>query len=194
MILSDDGLQHYRLARDVEIAVIDGVRRHGNGRCLPAGPLREPVSRLRTVDLVVGNGAAARGEFGMALVPWKAVNLRDEGCRRVLQRFQGRVVHAVCGIGNAERFFSMLERAGLHISRHPFPDHHDYVAADLDLGDDSPVLMTEKDAVKCVRHARANHWYVPVRAELQSEFAVRLMRLLGSPVVLASGDGAPLPS
>ena len=178
VILSDDGLQHLRLARDVEIVVVDGVRRHGNGRCMPAGPLREPLGRLASVDLVVVNGAARSGELEMQLVAGDAVSLVDAGQTRPLDSFRGAPVHAVCAIGHAERFFRTLEAHGMTIVRHPFPDHHPFREAEIRFPDGAPVLMTEKDAVKCERFADARHWYVPVEAVLSSELEARLLAIL----------------
>ena len=178
VILSDDGLQHLRLARDVEIVVVDGVRRHGNGRCMPAGPLREPLGRLASVDLVVVNGAARSGELEMQLVAGDAVSLVDAGQTRPLDSFRGAPVHAVCAIGHAERFFRTLEAHGVTIVRHPFPDHHPFREAEIRFPDVAPVLMTEKDAVKCERFADARHWYVPVEAVLSSELEARLLAIL----------------
>lgn len=179
VIISDDGLQHLAMGRDVEIAVIDGVRRHGNGRCLPAGPLREPISRLESVDLVVANGGGMVGEFDMRVRAEEARNLTDETLRRPLSTFKDAAVHAVCGIGSPQRFFDTLERAGITLIRHPFPDHHGFRASDVNFDDGVPVLMTAKDAVKCQRFAAAGHWYVPVQAELPEAFAARLLSLLG---------------
>ncbi len=178
VILSDDGLQHLRLDRDVEIVVVDGVRRHGNGRCLPAGPLREPLSRLESVDLVVVNGAGQPGELEMELVPGDAVSLVDADLRRPLDSFGGAPVHAVCAIGHPERFFRTLEANGLTIVRHPFPDHHPFRESEIRFPDGAPVLMTEKDAVKCERFADERHWYVPVEAVLSDELEARLPALL----------------
>ena len=178
VILSDDGLQHLRLARDVEIVVVDGVRRHGNARCIPAGPLREPLVRLASVDLVVVNGAARSGELEMQLVAGDAVSLVDAGQTRPLDSFRGAPVHAVCAIGHAERFFRTLEAHGVTIVRHPFPDHHPFREAEIRFPDVAPVLMTEKDAVKCERFADARHWYVPVEAVLSSELEARLLAIL----------------
>jgi tetraacyldisaccharide 4'-kinase len=179
VIISDDGLQHLALGRDVEIAVIDGVRRHGNGRCLPAGPLREPRSRLKSVDMVVANGGGIPGEFDMRMAVGDAKHLVEASHSRPLDSFKGGPVHAVCGIGAPGRFFDTLERAGLTLIRHRFPDHHSYSAADIVFDDTHPVLMTEKDAVKCRRFADARHWCVPVRARLPKAFGARLLRLLG---------------
>lgn len=179
VIISDDGLQHLALGRDVEIAVIDGTRRHGNGRCLPAGPLREPASRLDSVDLVVANGGGIPGEFDMRMAVGEAKHLREGSNRRPLESFKSGPVHAVCGIGAPERFFDTLERAGLTLIRHQFPDHHGYSATDIIFDDTHPVLMTEKDAVKCRRFADARHWCVPVRARVPKAFGARLLTLLG---------------
>jgi len=186
VIISDDGLQHLGLGRDVEIAVMDGVRRHGNGRCLPAGPLREPVSRLHSVDLVVANGGGIGGEFPMQMHAAEARSLVDENRSQSLDRFQSGPVHAVCGIGSPQRFFDTLERAGITPICHAFPDHYDFRASDIEFQDEKPVLMTEKDAVKCRRFADTRHWYLPVRAELPDAFAQRVLSLLG-----ASAPGAP---
>lgn len=178
VLLADDGLQHYRLARDVEIAVVDGARRLGNGFCLPAGPLREPARRLKSVDFVVGNGGARRGEYLMTLIGERALNLNDSGVSCSLGAFRGGLVHAAAGIGDPGRFFHSLRQHGLQILEHAFPDHHPYTPADLDFGDELPVLMTEKDAVKCASWARDWFWYVPVAARLDPELERRLLARL----------------
>lgn len=171
VVIADDGLQHYALARDVEICVVDGVRRFGNGRLLPAGPLREPESRLRNVDFIVCNGGNARGcEVAMRLVLADAVALAEPARTSPLAAFAGKRAHAVAGIGHPQRFFDALRTFGVDVIAHRFPDHHRYVAADLDFGDGLSVLMTEKDAVKCRTFARAHWWMVPVRAELPVSF------------------------
>lgn len=185
VIISDDGLQHYALMRDIEIAVIDGARRFGNGWCLPAGPLREPLTRLREVDFVItnrviDNGTARDNEYTMALYGEVAVNLGDSLEQQTLGNFRGQTVHAVAGIGNPERFFNLLRACGLEISAHPFPDHHSFSAADLDFNDELPLLMTEKDAVKCRAFARRNQWYVPVSAAPDKVFAKHLIEQLRS--------------
>ena len=176
ILISDDGLQHYRLQRDIEIVVVDGARRFGNGHCLPAGPLREPISRLRQVDYVVANGAAASGEFAMQLLPGMARSLGDHNKVVSITDFQGQQVHAVAGIGNPARFFELLKKSGLSVIEHPFPDHHAFTMTDLAFADGLPVLMTEKDAVKCRRYADARMWYLPVEAQLDQEFSQRLMQ------------------
>jgi tetraacyldisaccharide 4'-kinase len=178
VLLSDDGLQHYALGRTLEIAVIDGERRFGNGWCLPAGPLREPQARLKDVDLRVVNGGQARpNEFSMRLAGAEAVHLLT-GMRKPLAEFKTAPCHAVAGIGNPERFFSHLEMAGLGCIPHDFPDHFAFRQEDLDFGDAFPVLMTEKDAVKCRTFADERLWAVPVEADVDSAFAARLIELL----------------
>ena len=162
VILSDDGLQHYKLPRNVEIAIVDGARQFGNGRCLPAGPLREPVSRIQECDLVVSNGRNDNYKYSFDTVPESAVSLGPDTVRRPLQDFKDCTVHAVAGLGNPARFFRMLESAGIRIIRHVFPDHHAYVEADLEFGDNKPILMTEKDAVKCKLFVDRNIWYLPI--------------------------------
>lgn len=177
IILSDDGMQHYRLVRDVEIAVIDGQRRLGNGFCLPAGPLREAPDRLSTVDLRVGNGAAAAGEHLMTLRPQTALHLCN-GAQVPLESFRGRTVHAVAGIGNPARFFQMLRDHGITVIEHAFPDHHRYSVADVQYGDGLPVLMTEKDGVKCRAYGDEHLWAVAVTAQMPDDFGRRLLSLV----------------
>jgi len=171
VLIADDGLQHYKLCRDVEICVIDGERRFGNGLLLPAGPLREPASRAGVFAFRVCNGGVAlAGEVAMALHVDGAVALGGPPQQRELADWLGQRVHAVAGIGNPARFFAGLRAAGLDVIEHAFADHFAYAPANLDFGDDLPVLMTEKDAVKCVGFADARYWRVPVRAELPDDF------------------------
>lgn len=170
LILSDDGLQHYALQRDLEIVVIDGQRRFGNGYCLPAGPLRETPKRVNSVDLVIVNGQANTDEYQMSVTGKMAIPLNGELAAKALVEFSGSRVDAVAGIGNPERFFSMLELSGLRVDRHVFPDHHPFSADDLAAYRDNTVLMTEKDAVKCEKYAQSNHWYVPATAKVDPEF------------------------
>ncbi len=178
VILSDDGMQHYALQRDIEIAVIDGTRRFGNGAILPGGPLREPISRLQEVDIVVCNGGEAEeNEYAMQLQVAKAVNLVT-GEQRDLQQFKNQLCHAVAGIGNPSRFFATLEQYGLQCDSAIFPDHYAYRQQDIEFKDEKPVLMTEKDAVKCIGFAGPKHWYVPVQAVVQQELKQRLQQLL----------------
>jgi len=180
VLVLDDGLQHYRLGRDIEVAVVD-ARGFGNGRLFPAGPLREPVSRLASVDATVSNGAAF----------WKGYEMRLAGRRLVMLAYASREldpgelgtkrVHAVAGIGEPARFFRHLEALGLEVLPHPFPDHHAFVASDLEFGDALPIVMTEKDAVKCnllvgaaAAAARERSWVLPVSAELDAAFGAML--------------------
>jgi tetraacyldisaccharide 4'-kinase len=178
VLVSDDGLQHYRLGRDIEIAVVDGIRRFGNGRCLPAGPLREPPGRLRTVDLVVTNGIGGRSEFNMRYAMTDVVAVRDERRRVPLDMLRGDTVHAVAGIGYPERFFASLRSRGIHLIEHPFPDHYRYTLEDLQFDDELIVIMTEKDAVKCRRFETDRLWYLPIEVELPRAFEQRLLALM----------------
>ncbi|MCL2636128.1 MAG: tetraacyldisaccharide 4'-kinase [Betaproteobacteria bacterium] len=171
LLLCDDGLQHHRLARDVELAVFDD-RGAGNGCLLPAGPLREPLARLSTVDAVVCNGAAdsrlppAVPCFAMRLQAGTFYRLGQPEQTCTPAQLAGRRWHALAGIGDPERFFRTLEALGLSFSRHPFPDHHAYTAADLTFAAAGGLLMTEKDAVKCAGLSTGDAWVLPVEAEL----------------------------
>jgi tetraacyldisaccharide 4'-kinase len=191
VVLSDDGLQHLRMRRDCEIVVLDGSRGLGNGRVLPAGPLRESRSRARAVDALVVNGGAdgqpvrgvpaelAARALRMRLVAADARQVGGSGqATQPLEAFRGRPVHAVAGIGNPQRFFADLRDRGLEIVEHPFPDHHALSAADLDFGDGLAVLMTEKDAVKCRDITEPRLWYVPVEAVFSEDDSRRLLELV----------------
>jgi tetraacyldisaccharide 4'-kinase len=179
LLILDDGLQHYRLRRDLEIAVVDG-RGVGNGFLLPAGPLREPIWRLRTVDAVVANGAGRKEDFTMLLVGDELHRMTDARERRSLKSFAGQKVHAVAGIGDPKRFFLQLGAAGIKLLPHPFPDHHAFTPRDLEFGDGLPVLMTEKDAVKLRHAAQPNWWVLPVTARLDAAFGDWLLRRLAA--------------
>lgn len=163
IIISDDGLQHYRLCRDYEISVVDGQRGYGNGFCLPAGPLREPAGRAKKVDLVVINGKAEEGALAMEVKPTAIRNMKSNE-QVPLDKFKNRAVHAIAGIGNPARFFDTLRGIGAETTNHPFPDHHRFSEYDLDFGDNRDIIMTEKDAVKCARFAGANCWVLEVEA------------------------------
>ena len=178
IIVSDDGLQHYAMKRDVEIAVIDGERRFGNNLCLPAGPLRELPSRLRTVNLRVANGSPASGEFAMQLKAYAFHKVNSDSELKPLNAFASKHVEAVSGIGNNDRFFRQLQDLGIHISKHPFQDHHQYRLKDISFSDQKPVLMTEKDAVKCRKFTLENAWYLRVDASLENKFYETLINLL----------------
>ncbi|OOY34014.1 tetraacyldisaccharide 4'-kinase [Solemya velum gill symbiont] len=177
LIISDDGLQHYALARDIEIMVIDGARRYGNGMLLPAGPLREHRKRASHADLVVTNGTVGVGEYGLRQKATTTVNLVT-GERRPLSFWRYVLVHAVAGLGNPQRYFRILEEAGVEVTRHPFEDHHDYTSSDLDFSDENPIMMTEKDAVKCVDFADDSYWYLELDIDLDNNFADAVTRAL----------------
>jgi tetraacyldisaccharide 4'-kinase len=173
VILSDDGLQHYRLARKVEIAVVDATRGLGNRWMLPAGPLREPPSRLDSVDAVVvltGEADAAQPAreraFAMRLVGDRFVRVDDPLTSAPAATFARRGVHALAGIGHPARFFAHLAAMGIVATPHPFRDHHRFVAGDLAIADAEAILMTEKDALKCETFADERCWYLPVEARI----------------------------
>ncbi|HEY5782142.1 MAG TPA: tetraacyldisaccharide 4'-kinase [Lysobacter sp.] len=186
VVICDDGLQHYRLARDIEIEVVDGRRRYGNGQLLPAGPLRELPERGARCDFRVvnvanggngngnGNGDTGFGEWPMRLLSDQALPLTGVRPRR-LASFSDQRVHAVAGIGDPERFFAMLRGYGIAVVPHAFADHHRYSTADFEFGSPLPVLMTEKDAVKCADFANDLTFSVPVRGELPEAFWVSLL-------------------
>ncbi|WP_447870932.1 tetraacyldisaccharide 4'-kinase [Serratia fonticola] len=177
LIITDDGLQHYALQRDFELVVIDGVRRFGNGWWLPAGPMRERVSRLKTVDACVANGGVAQpGEIAMKLQAQDAVNIASGERRRAIELPH---VVAMAGIGHPPRFFATLEKLGVEVEREvAFADHQEYnhgqLAALATQG--QTLLMTEKDAVKCRAFAQPDWWYLPVEAVIPTEQAERLLQ------------------
>ena len=182
VIISDDGLQHYRMQRSVEIAVFD-ARGAGNARLLPAGPLREPVNRLSAATVVVWNAVPqsqalkeataqmaqamlALPQFTMLLVGQRFFSLSDAQLRCTADDLRGKRLYAMAGIGDPSRFFAQLAALGLEFEAHPFPDHHDYCAADLVFADDGLLLMTEKDAVKCAALTAREAWVLPVDAQI----------------------------
>jgi len=171
LLLCDDGLQHYALQRNLEIVVIDASRPQGNGACLPAGPLREPWRRLQEADAVVALGEyCANATTVMHYVSTTTVNLHDPQQRRPLTAFAGQAVYAVAGTGHPQRFFNQLRDAGLQVETRAFDDHHDYSPDDLVFDKPYPVLMTEKDAVKCRLFALPDAWVVPVDIRLEPAF------------------------
>jgi len=183
VIISDDGMQHYKLPRDIQIAVIDGKRKFGNGYCLPSGPMREPKQRLKYSDLIVVNGKFTKESedekqwLSMTLTGDVLVNLQT-GKGIAIQQFSEKTIHAVTGIGNPQRFYYSLEQGGLTVITHSFPDHHDFQPDDLVFNDDLLIVMTEKDAVKCKSFAGDNCWYLPVTATLDKDFDVKLLAKL----------------
>lgn len=167
VIISDDGLQHYRLVRDIEIAVIDASRNFGNGCLLPAGPLRESRSRLNDVDYVIVNGGSLKHAraYQMNIKARDWVSLSNQNSLGDISK-----VHAVAAIGNPRKFFQYLSEKGCHVIEHVFPDHYQFQARDFDFKDNLPVVMTEKDAVKCMGFADSRMWYVPISAVLDKGF------------------------
>lgn len=166
IVISDDGLQHYRLGRDVEIIIVDGDRGFGNRCLLPAGPLRESVSRLKKADFIIAQGQSMPGMYGMQLRGNEFVSVSNPAEKKPIESFKNLKVHGVAAIGNPERFFASLRQLGMEVVPHRFPDHYLYEASDIDFGDELPVIMTEKDAVKCSRFSDQRHWCLPVDAVL----------------------------
>jgi tetraacyldisaccharide 4'-kinase len=168
-------LQHYALQRDVEVVVVDGTRRFGNGWLLPAGPLREPITRLKSVDAVVINGGSvSAGEHTMQLVGNCFRQLKQAATASPAD-FSGKPLHAVAGIGHPSRFFSQLNALGLKVTEHPFPDHHAYQPHELQFEDAGEILMTEKDAVKCAAFAPDNAWALVVDAEVDAALGSKIL-------------------
>ncbi len=199
LVLSDDGLQHYRLHRDVEIIVVDGERRFGNGLTLPAGPLREPVQRLGEADFVVVNGEPDRAfdwplrPHAVAMEPKTLVNLHSGEERPFNESafFPDEVLQLVCGIGNPERFFKLMRQLPNPIAQFEFPDHYRFRAEDFAGGGidaRQPVVMTEKDAVKCRGFARDNFWALRAEMNLPREWVEALLQRLGSFSAKARGN------
>jgi tetraacyldisaccharide 4'-kinase len=178
IIISDDGLQHYAMGRDIEIAVVDGVRQQGNGFMLPAGPLREPLSRLDSVDLLITSQAKLRRQHHMEMMEPRIYPITDPQSRQPLSAWDGQQVRAIAGIGDPQRFFEMLRSQGLSVIDVAFPDHHPYQPSDLQFDDAIPLLMTEKDAVKCHSFAPAHTWVVSIDVEPDEPFKHRLSLLL----------------
>jgi len=175
VIITDDGLQHYALQRDIEIVIVDGQRRYGNQHIMPMGPLREPLSRLKKVDYIINNGASHAGEFTMQLMP--------SACRRVdgtAEQLAPTTVNACAAIGHPPRFFDTLTTQGFSLNKQvAFADHHAYVKPDFaPFTAEFPLLMTEKDAVKCIGFAESHWWYLPIDAELPAAFTIPFLAQL----------------
>jgi len=185
IVFSDDGLQHYRMRRDLELAVVDVERRFGNGFCIPAGPLRERISRLNEVDLIIysGNTGSSDGkeagteECSYQLKITKIQRLNSKECRDISD-FSGNEVHAVAGIGNPSRFFRQLENQGLSVRSHAFSDHHRYRQKDFSGWTEECIIMTEKDSVKCRNLPLTDAWVVTVNSELSTGLKARLEDIL----------------
>lgn len=191
LIISDDGLQHYGLGRDIELAVVDAKRGLGNQHCLPAGPLRERAERLSDVDFIIqnGEGSVVPGAYTMTLGVTAFVSL-DRTQRITVDHWQHSRVHAVAGIGNPDRFFDTLRHAA-NISpiEHPFADHHPFTQDDFKFADELPVVMTEKDAVKASHLKNVNGWYLEVSADLSPEFEAALLNKLDTITHTVESDG-----
>ena len=178
VIIADDGLQHLALARDIEMAVIDGERLFGNGCHLPAGPLREPLSRLNEMDFVIYNEGDSYHPFVTKVMQGLAINLADKSITKNIADFNTQAVHAIAGIANPDRFFNQLKQQGLTLFCHPFCDHHRYQRRDLIFDDTHPILMTEKDAVKCQSFASKNMWYIPISITISGDLGSLLINKL----------------
>ena len=196
LLIADDGLQHYNLQRHIELLVLDGDRLLGNRLCLPAGPLREPPQRMDQVDLILVNSSSETlpelwddvetqrpGQFCFSLQPADLISVC--GSAQPVPTV-GRV-HAVAGIGHPERFFNTLRTLGYEVIAHPFPDHHPFTSADITFDDDLPVLMTAKDAVKCVAFATDRHWYLPVTARVPEPCIEQLVAMIDARAPATSG-------
>ena len=171
VIISDDGLQHFRMGRDIEINVIDGKRRLGNNLTFPAGPLRESKARLKTVDFIVNNGGPTEdGEYLINITPSKFVHLKSGKSYSVKDWPMHNQVHAVAGLGNPGRFFDLLDKLGFDIIRHPYPDHHKFLSNDIFYLDHLPIVMTEKDASKCKDFDNNKIWYLTIDADVNNKF------------------------
>jgi len=188
VVVCDDGLQHYALDRDIELAVIDAARAFGNGCLLPAGPLREPVARLRNLDAIVLHGEAEVPglpheipQFRMTLAGDRFTQVGQPQRTRTAREFAGQRLAAIAGIGNPERFFDRLRGLGLAFAAKAFPDHHRYEPADIGALDADCVLMTEKDAIKCARFSDARMWMLPVSASLDAALLDIIVARLGEP-------------
>ncbi len=178
IVLSDDGLQHYRLLRDAEIVVVSAARGFGNRLPLPAGPLREPESRLQRADLVIESGAERRRSGYQLIADRVLISVNDWRSQLDCSTLLDTRIHAVAGIARPASFFATLREIGLQLIEHPFPDHHRFSSTDLAFDDDLPVVMTEKDAVKCTDFERQNLWFLRVHAELDNAARADIERIL----------------
>jgi tetraacyldisaccharide 4'-kinase len=179
-IISDDGLQHYALGPLLEIVVIDAERQFGNGYCLPIGPLREPISRLSEVDLIVSKGVlpAFPDSYHMFYQMGACYQALDINHCKALSTFKDQSVHAVAGLGHPEPFFKQLSALGIQVIPHAYPDHHHYSASDLYFQDDLPIILTEKDCVKCRPFLKSTHWVLPIQAIVSPGFYQHFDRLI----------------
>lgn len=177
LVISDDGLQHYSMGRKIEIVVVDGKWRFGNGFFLPSGPLREPLSRLNSVDFVVNNGAMHPGEIYSSLVPKFFVNVLTLE-KKPLDFFHNQTCHAVAGIGHPDRFFDTLVDLNIDVLPHSFKDHYYYSESDFLFSSNHPIIMTTKDCVKCREFANDNMWYLLTEVDISEDFLNKLQEKL----------------
>lgn len=178
IVISDDGLQHYSMARDIEIAVIDGKLRFANNWFLPAGPLREPISRLSKCDFIINNsGKTYSNEFAMTLKPVEYINIKTNK-KIAFNDWNIRNCNAICAIGNPDRFFSVLEHQGIKLEKKIFKDHYPFKITDINFNNDKPIIMTEKDAVKCRKFANEKMYYLKVETKLDAKFLTKLLEKL----------------
>ncbi len=181
VIISDDGLQHYKMGRHIEIAVIDGKRRFGNNLTFPAGPLRESKNRLNSVDFIVNNsGPTEEDEYLMNVSPSNFVHLKSGKSYSIDKWPMHNQIHAVAGLGNPGRFFDLLDKLGFDSIRHPFPDHHNFSSSDIFYLDHLPIVMTEKDASKCKDFDNNKIWYLTIDADVTNKFIDKLDKKLKS--------------
>ncbi|MCS5708981.1 tetraacyldisaccharide 4'-kinase [Candidatus Berkiella cookevillensis] len=190
IIISDDGLQHYAMHRDLEIGLMDGIRKFGNGFCLPAGPLRELCQRFNQVDFVVVKQSRLKKSrmkqkilkhtFDMQLLPQQWVNVKDHSQQVSLEYFRGKIVHAVTGIGNPSSFFELLSALGIKFIPQVYPDHYAYTENDFNFSDEYPIIMTEKDAIKCTQFASAHVWMLALTVSLPDDFSTLLINKIKS--------------
>ncbi len=184
VVISDDGLQHTALGRALEIIVVDGQRRFGNGFCLPAGPLREPVTRLQQADFVVINTDQSTDEWTMQIKPDYFYALQRPQNRQTVDYFlHNKNIHVIAAIGHPQRFFTSLRCLGLRFTEHVFSDHYVFKQEDLDYGDDSLIIMTEKDAMKCEAFADQRFWVVAVQIECDQRFSKALLEKLITTII-----------
>lgn len=192
IVITDDGLQHYRLGRSLEIAMVDETRQFGNGKLLPAGPLREPRSRLKKVDFLIKQGSQESFVSNRSDMYLTGTHLVSLGTQKKVpvSDFKDQMIHAVAAIGNPHRFFLFLKNSGMKLITHPFQDHYLFTQKDFFFNDEYPIIMTEKDAVKCRSFATDRMWYLPVEARVNAELEQKLLNKIAAISLLKIGTKA----
>lgn len=180
IIISDDGMQHYRLKRNIEIAVVNAGTKFGNELCLPAGPLREPITRLDSVNFIITNGESSDTEYSMLYEGNELYSVHDNTIKTNLSEYENQKVHVIAAIANPERFFSSLKKMNIDVIEHVFIDHFIFKESDLDFEDNFPIIMTEKDAVKCSRFNINNCWYLPINCKISNSLELNILNKLES--------------